>query len=241
LRVALGKTPGEGYEPEVRAQICAVPGSTTEVGAWNTPGKLFVIPNKSKHLSFAYAASWLNWTTNDSYVVAGSTKITVPTGLSHTYQAASLATVTSKLKSGPSAGDSVALRLTERSACKAGYGSVLYSGSMPAKATVHASAGSWDLETDWSAAQKDGQTAFIGFLPHTVKLAAGKSYYQSFFSSAWGPEGRPEVRGAGGRRDHAPVGTVRVEHVEQGHGQERGAGGVRGSAVAPHGDQRAVG
>jgi len=187
LRVTLSKTPGQEYQPELRAQICAAPDSVTEVGAWNVPGKLFVIPNSSKHLQFAYAASWQNSTTNDAYVVAGSTKSTVPTGLSHTYQTASLATVTGALKSGPSAGDSAELRLTERTACKAGYGSLFYSGPMPATATVHASPGSWDLEADWTAVQKNGETAFIGFLPRTVKLAAGKSYHQSFFTSAWGP------------------------------------------------------
>ena len=186
LRINLDTNPDAGYSQQVRAQICAVPGSYTQVGAWNSPGQLFVIPDGSKQLQFAYASTWQG-STNESYMVAGSTKTTVPTGLSHTFKRASLATVTSALKSGTSAGDDDSLQMVEDTACKAGYGSTLYSGPTPATAVAHVSAGKWQVESDWFATQKDGTTASIGFLPYSLNAAAGKSYHLSYFNAPWGP------------------------------------------------------
>lgn len=185
LRINLDKDPGPAYLQQVRAQICAVPGSVTEIGAWNSPGKLFAIPDPSKLLQFAFASTWQ--ADNESYVVAGSTKTTVPTGLSYTFRQASLATVTSVLRSGTSAGENDQLQLIENAACKAGYGSTAYYGPMPATVVAHVSAGRWQAESQWTATQKDGTNGYIGTLPYALNAAAGKSYRLSYLNAPWGP------------------------------------------------------
>jgi hypothetical protein len=63
----------------------------------------------------------------------------------------------------------------------------VYDGPMPAVVRLHALPGTWSLSADLSATLTNGQWAQIGNLPHTVKLAAGKSSTQLYLSSAWGP------------------------------------------------------
>jgi hypothetical protein len=186
LTVNLDKAPGPAFNQTLNAFICVGPDTFGQTGAWNSPGKLYVIPHNSKYLRFAYSSDWQDALHNESYVVAGSAT-TVPTTLTHTFHTASLATLTNYIRAGASAGDSVDLRMTASGACQNGNSISMYSGEMPAVAKVHALAGTWTVDTDWSAAQKNGDQAFIGFLPRTVKLAAGKSSAQALLSSAWGP------------------------------------------------------
>ncbi|MCU7725697.1 hypothetical protein ODJ79_18365 [Actinoplanes sp. KI2] len=189
LTVNLDKAPGPAFNQTLNAFICVGPDSFGRTGAWNKPGKLYVIPHNSKYLRFAYSSDWQNQQDalhNEAYVVAGSAT-TVPTTLTHTFHTASLATITNYVRSGPSAGDSVGVRMTASGACQDGNSITMYSGEMPAVAKVHAMAGTWTVDTDWSAVQKNGEQAFIGFLPRTVKLVGGKSTAQALLSSAWGP------------------------------------------------------
>nr|BFE77352.1 hypothetical protein GCM10020092_106530 [Actinoplanes digitatis] len=102
VKLALDKNPGDAFRQELRAQICADSDSSgTEIGAWNVPGKLFVIPNSSKRLQFAYSSNWSDGAMGNLWMVAGATKSAVPAGVSRTYRAASLATVTGWVKRGP--------------------------------------------------------------------------------------------------------------------------------------------
>jgi hypothetical protein len=68
-----------------------------------------------------------------------------------------LATVTVRVKRGPAGGDYVALRLGEGEGCHAGYGVAVFNEYSPAVPTIHASAGSWHLDADWSGVESGGE------------------------------------------------------------------------------------
>jgi hypothetical protein len=188
VKLNLDKKPGDVFYQEMRAQICANSSSSgTEIGAWNVPGKMFVIPNSSKSLQFAYNSSWSDGSTGTLWMVSGATRSTVPSGVSRTYRTASMATVTGRLKRGPAGSDNVDLRLEERAACHAGYGASAFSGTSPTVAKIHASPGNWRLEADWWGTESGGNSAMMGFDNRNLTLAAGKSYTRSFFNAAWGP------------------------------------------------------
>jgi hypothetical protein len=189
IKVAIDKNPGSQFAQDLRAQICANgPASSTDIGAWNSPGKLFVIPNSSKSLQFAYNSSWSDTSVGSLWMVSGITKSAVPAGITRVARAASLATITGVIKRGPGGGDSVDLRLEEGDSCHAGYGASAYgSGVGPVIAKIHTTPGSWRLEADWWATETNGNPAMIGFDWRTLKVAAGKSYTHSFFNAAWGP------------------------------------------------------
>ncbi|MET8147910.1 hypothetical protein ACIBSW_25160 [Actinoplanes sp. NPDC049668] len=188
VKLALDKNPGDAFRQELRAQICADSDSSfTEIGAWNVPGKLFVIPNSSKRLQFAYSSNWSDGAMGNLWMVAGATKSAVPAGVSRTYRTASLATVTGRVKRGPAGSDNVSLTLEEHTPCHAGYGASAFSGISPVVAKIHASPGRWRLEADWWGTESGGASAHMGFDVRNLTLAAGKSYSRSFFSAAWGP------------------------------------------------------
>ncbi|WP_328474889.1 hypothetical protein OHA21_16425 [Actinoplanes sp. NBC_00393] len=187
IKVALDKIPdGQPYQ-ELRAQICAnSSSSSTEIGAWNTPGKMFVIPNGSKSLRFAYNSAWSNSTTNSVWLVSAATK-TVPAGVTRTWRTSSLATVRAVAKRGPAGSDQSDLRLEETSSCHAGYGVQAFSGRTPAVATFHVSPGKWQLSANWWGTESTGNSAMMGFDNRNLTVVAGRSYGRSFFNAGWGP------------------------------------------------------
>jgi hypothetical protein len=187
VQVALDKAPaGQSYQ-ELRAQICAnSSSSSTEVGAWNSPGKMFVIPNGSKSLRFAYSSSWADGMTNSLWVVSAVGK-TVPAGVNRTWRTSSLATVTARAKRGPAGSDQTSLRMEEASSCHAGYGVAAFSGQTPAVATIHASPGKWQLSANWWGTENTGSTAVMGYDDRNLTLSSGQSYRKDFFNAGWGP------------------------------------------------------
>lgn len=187
IRVSLSKNPGSRYYQELRTQICAnSSSSSTEVGAWNTPGKMFVIPNGSKSLRFAYNSAWEDSTTNSVWLVSAVTT-KVPAGVTRTWRTSSLATVTARAKRGPAGSDQSDLRLEETNSCHAGYGIQAFSGRTPAVATIHASPGKWQLSANWWGTESTGSTAMMGFDNRNLTLVAGRSYRREFFTAGWGP------------------------------------------------------
>ncbi|GLW30037.1 hypothetical protein [Actinoplanes regularis] len=186
--VRLDRGPGDGYEQTVRAAIC--PGDTgavAEIEAWNHPGRLFVIPNSSKQLRFAYSSVWQNYAGGDAWIAAGSVTTSVPAGVRTTVKAASLATVTAVARRGPAGGTDNSFRLVEQASCRPGYGVEAANGPTPQVARIHATPGKWQLEADWSGTETNGGSASIGFDWRKLTLAAGKTYGKTFFASAWGP------------------------------------------------------
>lgn len=187
IRVALDKNPGDQYYQELRAGICANgPSSSTDVAAWNVPGKMFVIPNASKSLQFAYNSAWTDSTTNSAWLVS-AVATTVPAGVTRTWRSSSLATVRARAKRGPAGSDQTDVRLEESTPCHAGYGIEAFSGQTPAIATIHASPGKWQLSANWWGTESGGSTAMMGFDNRDLTLLAGHSYSQDFFNAGWGP------------------------------------------------------
>jgi hypothetical protein len=187
IEVALDKNLDGQYYQELRTEICAnASSSSTEIGAWNVPGKMFVIPNGSKSLRFAYNSAWADITTNSVWLVSAVAK-TVPAGVIRTWRTSSLATVTARAKRGPAGGDQSDVRMEENTSCHAGYGIEAFSGQTPAVATIHASPGNWRLSANWWGTESTGSTAMMGFDDRNLTLAAGKSYSRDFFNGGWGP------------------------------------------------------
>jgi hypothetical protein len=187
VRVGLDRSPGAGYEQTVRAAICPANGLSIHSGAWNYPGKLFVIPNGSKHLRLAYSSIWENLGGGDLWMVAGSTKTKVPAGVNRTFKTSTLATLTAGVRRGPAGGDLAQIRFEENNDCHPGFGGNAFNGQTPGVARIHATAGRWQLDTDWSGQTKGGGTESIGYDRRKVTLAAGKRYGQTLFAAAWGP------------------------------------------------------
>ncbi|BCJ41400.1 hypothetical protein GCM10010168_56010 [Actinoplanes ianthinogenes] len=185
--VGLDRPPADTYERTVRAAICAGDSAPINVAAWNHPGKLFVIPNSSKHLRFAYAAAWQNGFGGDLWMVSAPARRTVPAGVRRTFTTASLATVTAWARRGPAGGDRVRVEIQERTGCHAGYGIATQLETTPGSVRVHATAGKWTLTADWSGVTRSGESPSIGFDSRNLTLAAGRSYSRSFFTAAWGP------------------------------------------------------
>jgi hypothetical protein len=186
VRVALDRSPGAGFDQTVQAAICAGDSAPINVGAWNHPGKLFVIPNSSKKLRFAYSSVWQDGLTN-LWTVSSPAKTKVPAGVSHTFRVSSLATLTAWAKRGPAGGDRVRIDFQENTACHPGYGNGIQLETTPGAARIHATAGKWTLNADWSGVTGAGETTSLGFDPRKLTLAAGKAYSRSFFNAGWGP------------------------------------------------------
>jgi hypothetical protein len=200
LKISLDKAPGAAFSQELRASICAGTSGDQQVGAWNTPGKLYVVPHNSSYLRFGWSSDWTtaqDAVHSEAYAVSGVAQ-TVPAGMVHNYRAATLGTVTSYVRSGVSAGESVNLWLSQGRDCEANFGMPVYDGSMPAVVKLHTLPGAWSLEPNWSATQKNGESAYIGTLYYSAKVASGKSASALFLSSAWGPA--RELPAVGGGR-----------------------------------------
>ncbi len=195
----LSPSPGAGYTQTVRAAICTEEtGAPIDIGAWNEPGKLFVISNSSSHLRFSWASVWQNDARTDTWMVAGAPRTKVPAGVSGTVKASSLGTVSAWARRGPAGSDQTDLTFQEDNNCHAGYGVNVFSGQTPGSAKIHASAGKWRLEANWWATENGGATASLGFDWRNLTVAAGKTYARTFFASAWGPAfSVPEMTGSG--------------------------------------------
>lgn len=188
VNVRLDQSPGDGYTPTVRAALCpGYIGSMAEIDAWNHPGQLFVIPNSSKQLKFAYSAVWENTDAGNAWIVSGGVRTGVPAGVSSTVKASSLATVTAVARRGPAGGVINSIRLYEQDQCRAGYGTVAANGETPQVGRIRATPGKWTLEAEWSGTETTGDIPFIGNDSRKLTLTAGQKIGKTFFASAWGP------------------------------------------------------
>jgi hypothetical protein len=186
LKVSLDKSPGTGWDQQLSARICA--GALYSVEAYNGPGHVYVIPNKSKNLAYGYAADWHGVQPGSAYIVSGGASTTVPGTQSHTFKKSALAPVTVSVRRGPGLSTDVQARLQSAAGndCQGSLGGSIFSGAPPYNAKVYASAGNWLLRAEGWAVEKDQYAGVAGFFK-TVKLSAGKTVTQVLFRSAWGP------------------------------------------------------
>jgi hypothetical protein len=186
-RVGLAVNPAPaGLASQITARVCSQTGASYNVEAYGD--EIYVIPSKSKRVSFAALGSWTDSLgTTDSYAVLNQT-VGVPSKPTRTYAKSALAHVLVDSRRGPGGTDysDVAVQPVA-----AGCGSEMYaelvSSDIPTTSTLHLSPTSWDIRSDEFASTKTGETWDIGGYMTTRKVAAGKSYGIRFYGATWGP------------------------------------------------------
>jgi hypothetical protein len=187
LKVSLDPAPGTDFDHQLQVRVCAAGGISGRVDAWGPRGKLFVIPDSSKDLRFAYLSSWRPYTGPAAAVVVAATTTGVPSTPGRVFRRASLATVNAYARRGPAGSPDAdfTLQASGRS-CQSDMHAGIYSGTTPFTVKAHVSPGTWELRSDnW--ADDHGQPAYIGHWSSIRSLAAGRTYSQIFYRSAWGP------------------------------------------------------
>ncbi|MGA3564643.1 hypothetical protein [Melissospora conviva] len=183
MTVAPSPAAPDGSGLSVGARICARNTTSAAVEAFTNPGKLYLIPNSSTNLRFAYTANWNESTaTNEraSYVVAGQTK-GVPSGFKRSIKRSSLAAVTMNVRKGPAINPNVDISARVPSGgCAGNMGSGLENDQAPYRHKTYLSAGKWMLEA----------YSYSAFQWREISLEKGKSYSQTFYRSAWAPDAR---------------------------------------------------
>ncbi|WP_213003883.1 hypothetical protein [Winogradskya consettensis] len=191
LKFTLDKSPGG--TPDVQAHLCAAD-SSMGVDAYNTAGKVFVIPNGSKHLHSSFSTTWQSFS-NEQWVI-GTSHTTIPTSLTRTVKRSSLATLTSVVKKGVAGGAETNIALQgegSTGSCRDSMYIGLNQAEAPFTMKTHFSGGKWLVRTE-SIATEQGNFVGIGNQWVTKTFTGGKSYSQTNFRSAWGPGiHRPEV------------------------------------------------
>ncbi|AGL19347.1 Subtilisin-like protein serine protease-like protein [Actinoplanes sp. N902-109] len=190
LRYNLDKNPGGAVD--VHASLCT-PGSGQGVDAYNSSGKVFVIPNSSTHVRSAFATVW-GGGTNEQWVVAYEQK-TIPATLTRTVKRSSLATLTSTVKKGVSGAPDVMMAIQGEGTsgdCRQSLFVGLNRVTAPFTMRTHMSGGRWLVRT--SAETDSNETTAEQWV--TKSFTGGKSYAQTFYRAAWGPGNtRPETSG----------------------------------------------
>ena len=190
LTVSLDQDPGAGYSERVYADICATGGIGFASGE-NFGGHVYVIPDSSSHLQFAYLATWQPTSSrHETYLVSHETQ-GVPSGVSTTYRVAALAKVAVAERSGPGAGEQTDLTITPQNTvsntdCRAWLFAGDDAGTTPWTTTAHVSPGRWIVRSDEFAPHGD-ETWDVGTWSKNVTLTAGESSAWTFYRSGFGP------------------------------------------------------
>jgi hypothetical protein len=191
--------PGPQYEQKLDAVICAGGSTWGDVGAWAYLGRFYVIPNPSKELQFAYMSTWsADGLSGDAYAVSGATT-GLPKGVNGVFRRASLATINVSARRGPASAAYADLNLVPESRAGApkclsglsdGRSPDIHAGDTPYTVRAHVTPGRWTVAARTSSEGESGRFA------KTWTVAAGRTYTQTFYRSAWGPgHNLPEVAG----------------------------------------------
>jgi hypothetical protein len=192
VTVSLDSSPGPDFSQLLKGEVCAAYG-LGNVGVWNNPGYLYLIPYNSSYVQLAYMSTWQNYAapSNEMYAVTGNT-----TGLNATsfgFTQSSLANVSMQVRKGPPIASSTEVGIQPDDSTTAGgfpcqsylaYGFI--NGPLPEIAELHLSAGTWGLETN-GMATVNGQNPVIGSTTTIQTLLAGHSYADVVNRAAWGP------------------------------------------------------
>jgi hypothetical protein len=186
FKVSLDSSPGVDYTQGYSAQLCVGEFFSGSIGAWGGPGRFFMIPNAAKELRMAYLSYWHPAMTGDVYAVTGQTT-GLPGSLGKVFARSSLATVSISARRGPASSPDTTLAVQPYgNNCQMGLYNGFYTGQTPVAVKTHLSPGKWTIHADtWGDVA--GSTVHVGSWDPTRTLAAGGSYSQTFFGSAWGP------------------------------------------------------
>jgi hypothetical protein len=178
LKVSLDAA--DAYQQELVAGIC-VGNEPGPFEAGGPAGQVYVIPNPSPLLRFAYLS---RWSSPDGGYAAGGGTTAVPANPSGSFHAASMATVRVQSDRGPNGGtvEQDLYFVPQGSPCQSGLELNNFAAPGPYSFTAHLPAGKWDIQSDEFA--EDG---IMGAYHSVRDLAAEKSYSQTFYRAAWGP------------------------------------------------------
>lgn len=179
--------PGLGTQ-DIADAICVdgapASGSTDFMGG-GPAGHVYVIPNASSLLRFAYVSRWNTGGSYETYAVSGA-GVGVPANPGGVHYAKNLATEHGWSDVGPNGGTSEDLSFVPQgSPCQARLqlNSFTNIGSgAPYPYTAHLEAGKWDVRSD-----EFNQLGSCGIFHGVHDLAAGTSYSQTFYRAGWGP------------------------------------------------------
>ena len=184
VRVTLSPRLDQG-DQSLQAQVCADSFVTSAIGGWNTSGKLFVIPNSSRHLEFDVMSRWdvpAETGPGTGYVVAHTTT-GLPKGLGLTVKRSTLANVLVDARRGPADAPQAAVFVQPGGkGCASILGAGFSPSTTPYRLPTYLSAGAWKVsaETYTGSELTDSSS-------RDVKVTAGKRYRYSYFNAAWGP------------------------------------------------------
>ncbi|MGA3527016.1 hypothetical protein [Melissospora conviva] len=194
VKVALD-TP-KGAATWVTAAICVAGQDWTgRAAAVTDPGHVYVVPNSSANLRFAYMAEWSQGSEDqkgrrvvNSHVVAGSTK-GVPAGVNRTFATSKLARLTTQVRTGATRGRHTPTSLeNEAGGCLGTMRSQLWYDGGPVTLHTHVSPGKWQTEVR----NEDG-SGIYGAYRRTRTMESGKTYSEAVFPAVFGPSGRIPV------------------------------------------------
>jgi hypothetical protein len=188
VSIRLDSDPGTSYSVSYVAAVCVGPFGSGAIVGGNYAGHVFVIPNSSSALRFAYTAIWgtTTPTKTDPYIVSGET-IGLPGALNAVFPRSTLATWTTTVRKGPAPATTADLQMypaPSGDSCSADDLTQQVNANVaPYAVTVHASAGPWVLVSKESY----GNIADLGSWSVKRTLTAGGTYSQTFYSAPWGP------------------------------------------------------
>ncbi|WP_042415793.1 hypothetical protein [Streptacidiphilus anmyonensis] len=179
VNVGLDLPNAGSYTRYVDATVC---GGQQSMGieASGAPGSVFVIPNASSLLHFAYLGGWQSPSSN--YVVTGRTGSGVPSTPGGSFHRSGLARLDITARTGTDDETDGQLTLQPQApnnACGSGMWGTLGEFSLPTATTAYVSPGTWGPRLDAS----DG----LGEMAADRSLLAGRHYYQSFGNAVWSP------------------------------------------------------
>ncbi len=195
LKVAWSPAASGGSQT-LQAAVCYGDGSGEQFAmGWNTPGRVYLIPNTSKDFSLA---TMLTWFPDGAatlveplpvYVALTGTS-TLPANFTRTISRSGLTAVTLGLRNGPVNGANTDVHMGPTGGCAKSLDADVSVNSTPTRQRVYLSPGSWDYEVEAN------RSAAVGALYQITRTySAGKTYGQVFFDAAWGPgPGLPGVQ-----------------------------------------------
>ncbi|MBY8880580.1 hypothetical protein [Actinacidiphila acidipaludis] len=186
VSVKLSSSPGTGYDQEIQTSVCAyVPDICVgAVGAYNSPGHIYAIPNASKQLHMGYMSVWNKGFGQDVYAARGYyTGNGMPTSFGGTFSRANTTTVTAEVRRGSNWGTSQDLTIQPQGPEPLNMLFQEVASGGPFTARLHLTAGNWSLGADDSASGGGN----LGSLTQNLSAAPGRSYSPIFFRSTFGP------------------------------------------------------
>ncbi|GLY05079.1 MULTISPECIES: hypothetical protein [Actinoplanes] len=190
-KVSLAINPApKGLYAQTEVRICtrsANGGYSVETSTFDNDA-VYVVPTTSTKYGYAALGHWDDGSTmSENYAVLHQT-VGVPSKPSRTYAVSSLAAVTVDTRRGPDGGSYHQLSARPGgSGCGQGLHAGLGSTDQPVRTKLRLTAGKWTIESDSSAAAKDGSTRTVAAESANRTVSGGKIYGLRFYGAGWGP------------------------------------------------------